>query len=63
VITFAEARKVVQELDASVEWTLPPRTSCLRCGKMFVPTDDTAIRYDPHFSVFFFYCEEHAHDP
>ena len=59
MITWKEVTDIIQELEPDVEYQLPPRVSCLRCGKMFQPTEDTGMRYNAHFGVFFFYCEEH----
>ena len=63
MITWCEAQEVARALDCAEELQLPPRVTCLRCGAIFEPTEQVGIRYDARFGVFFFYCEEHAHEP
>lgn len=59
MIRWAEAAEVAEALNVADEFTLPSRVTCMRCGKMFAPTEDVAIRYNAYFGVFFFYCGEH----
>lgn len=59
MIRWAQAVEVAKALNVEGELTLPPRVTCLRCGKIFPPTLEVAIRYNEYFGVFFFYCQEH----